>query len=366
MGGTAVREVPERPTQLDFGVDLNSISYKEDDDLWCPPVVPGRVAHIDGDFLAYQVSAHPDITMEHCENNSVAGAERLRKRAGAESMVLHLTARHSNKGGRRLAAIQADYQATRKSEKPRYLEATRQFLRDSLGGKYWTDREADDGMGEAAWEAWRKGHPELHVTISKDKDLRMLPGQHMEWDTGRLIRLTDTFGFIGLDNSKTSTKLVGYGTKFFWAQLLMGDTADNIKGLPKVWGKVLAQVQPTKAYLTAREREANGNATAKQLQLLDDQPKKSKPCGPVLTHLLLNRCKTYLQARRLVTALYRMHGENCGFKHWRTKQPVPWQDVFYSEAFMLWMMREAPVEGGEADVRKFMAEAAQGKFEPRG
>ena len=31
-----------------------------------------------------------------------------------------------------------------------------------------------------------------------------------------------------------SKKLRGWGTKFFWAQLLMGDMADNIRGLPFV------------------------------------------------------------------------------------------------------------------------------------
>ena len=38
---------------------------------------------------------------------------------------------------------------------------------------------------------------------------------------------------IELDREKKPPKLSGYGLKFFYAQLMMGDSVDNIPGLPR-------------------------------------------------------------------------------------------------------------------------------------
>ena len=54
----------------------------------------------------------------------------------------------------------------------------------------------------------------------------MLPGLHLNWDTYELAEVKpDVFGV------EHGGKL--YGHKWFWTQMLWGDAADNIPGLPK-------------------------------------------------------------------------------------------------------------------------------------
>ena len=54
----------------------------------------------------------------------------------------------------------------------------------------------------------------------------MLPGLHLNWDTYELVEVKpDVFGV------EHGGKL--YGHKWFWTQMLWGDAADNIPGLPK-------------------------------------------------------------------------------------------------------------------------------------
>ena len=54
----------------------------------------------------------------------------------------------------------------------------------------------------------------------------MLPGLHLNWDTYELVHVpADVFA------TEACGKL--YGHKWFWTQMLWGDAADNIPGLPK-------------------------------------------------------------------------------------------------------------------------------------
>ena len=54
----------------------------------------------------------------------------------------------------------------------------------------------------------------------------MLPGLHLNWDTYELVEVKpDVFGV------EHGGKM--YGHRWFWTQMLWGDAADNIPGLPK-------------------------------------------------------------------------------------------------------------------------------------
>src|SRR3546814_8237009 len=74
------------------------------------------------------------------------------------------------------------------------------------------------------------------ISCSRDKDLRINPGLHYRWECGKQLADGPTFvtelGHLEL-SSGTSKKLRGSGLKFFYAQLITGDTVDNISGLPK-------------------------------------------------------------------------------------------------------------------------------------
>lgn len=300
-----------------------------------PEAVPGRVAHIDADFLAYHASYEREGENRTLDDMILAlktMIKDLMASCGATHAVLHTTPSGSDKAGRYKVAIQKGYQSARSNkEKPRFLEAVRAWMEvpmiHNVSGRSWMDAEADDGMAEAAWEAWEQyeGHqPEdyLCVIASRDKDLRIVPGLHFNFDTGEVEGATDTFGYIeikttvkikelpdGKQQKKKTHKPRGYGTKFFWWQMLMGDQADTITGIPRV--------------------------------------------GIVKAYDMLKDCKSDYECLQVVKTAYRLYGDTKGFLHWDTKDDVKWSEVFISEAQLLWMQRTA---GDINDVKKWIKE----------
>lgn len=334
-----------------FGTDVNDIEGHE---TQYPETVPGRVLHIDADFLAYHVTFDDETPLHDMMYNHDVIVERLRLLAGAETVSLHLTDRESCKGNRYELAIQREYQANRQDKiKPEQLETIKKWMVKERQAINHTEQEADDGLSQGNYSAVISGNTELSVIASKDKDLNMVPGLHLNWETGEL-ELVEGFGYCYLDKSKSTAKMWGKGTAYFWCQMLTGDGADNIQGLPDVSGDVLNAVKPTKTIEKAIETLKNPKATEKQIAkanktLLERKPAK---CGPALAALLMQNIEDDLQAFNMVSALYRDYGERVGFTHWKTGETVPWGQVFLSEAQLLWMRREP----GQLDVMKFFKE----------
>jgi hypothetical protein len=109
------------------------------------------------------------------------------------------------------------------------------------------------------------------IIWSDDKDLRMTPYPYFNKSTG-VIFPSDPFGHLYLDTSTSTTKCYGHSLKFFWAQMVMGDSADNIKGLLKLQGKLCG---PAAAFeflhpLTTIEQVAN--AVIKAYREIDQNP----------------------------------------------------------------------------------------------
>lgn len=294
------------------GIDLGGLAH-EVSTLDIPEPVKGRTCHIDADFLAYQCSAQRSDgtdtkTFEDMKHNAEVTIETIRSLSGSEFVHLHLTPSTSTKGNRPALALIKGYQLNRVGkEHPQYLNIMRIHLAEKYPGTLHQFCEADDGMSSSQYKALSTGNRDLSIIWSKDKDLSMVPGLHLDPDTGAIKETADDFGSIWIDSSKSSKKCVGLGQKFFWAQMLMGDSADNISGLPANWrGKQIA-------------------------------PKK---IGPVYAHELLQEVTSNAEAFTLVKKLYRLYGENIGFKHWRDGTPVPWQMAFLSEAQLLWMRKD--------------------------
>lgn len=325
-----------------FGLDANELESHELETPDYPKTVPGRVLHIDGDFLAYQVAADDEKPIADMMHNHDVAVETLRLLAGAEMVVSHLTASHGDKGGRYDQAIQKEYQANRKGKvKPKYLWAIKSWMEQARGAISHESQEADDGLCQANWNAVQDGRPDLSVLVSRDKDLQMCAGYHLDWEYGQL-EFVEGFGYVDLDRSKSSPKIVGKGHKYFWAQMLTGDTADDIQGLPKLSGTTLNAIKPTKAVDTAlntlRSSVSSPEQKKRAQKVLDDR--KPGACGPVIAAELLKRLNNNRQAFALIKGLYEKHGQTEGFKHWKTGEDVPWQKVFLSEAQLLWMRRK--------------------------
>ena len=309
-----------------FGLGVDDLDTQIEAAVY-PAQVPGRIAHIDADFLAYQVSAEtrdeldgirPRKSFEDMKRNARRSAEHHMRLVGATDFRMHITPPGSNKGGRPAQAVQREYQATRKGkEKPEFLDAIRGYIGEELNGVVHLDQEADDGMAQANYAAMGPGgawgDSNLSVIVSKDKDLRMVPGLHYDFDTGEVFCVGDHFGSIWVDESGSSKKLKGWGTKFFWAQCLMGDTADNIRGIPFVASKY-----------------AGGKPS-----------QKGKPCGPVLTHALLhglhNDKECFLAIREMFTANATELGYE--YRHWATDEIVTPTQALLGDMLLLWMRR---------------------------
>jgi len=117
------------------------------------------------------------------------------------------------------------YKANRKNfEKPFHYQTVRNRLLDAWDAQVsragW---EADDELSAAGWQAWINSE-ELPVICSIDKDLDTVPGWHYRWPTHN-----KEGGKYYLEESDA---LLSY-----WASVLTGDNADNIRGLHRVGPK---------------------------------------------------------------------------------------------------------------------------------
>jgi hypothetical protein len=291
------------------GIDLSTVedSIKE---VVFPETVKGRVLHLDSDFLAYSTSyekPNEEKSFKEMQHNAGMAIEKYRRHAGAESVHLHLTPGTSNKGHRGALAIQKEYQGNRKNDKakPRYLHLMRDWMAKHYAATLHQDCEADDGMSSAQYAALDADMRERSVICSGDKDLLMVPGLHMDYGDYTLADTETDFGSTWLDATKSSKKIKGLGQKFFWSQMLTGDTVDNIQGIPKV--------------------KFEG---------------KWKPVGPVMADVIMQAVTSNKLGFDMVKTLYERYGNEFGFTHWQTGESVPWQRVFVSEAQLLWMRRE--------------------------
>jgi DNA polymerase-1 len=296
-----------------FGIDTSKLKHKEPNEFQILPTVKGRTVHIDADFLAYQVSYDDEKTVSEMQSNCDAAVEKMRLMSGSEHARLHLTPKGSDKGGRFDLALLKEYQANRKDKpKPKFLHHMREWMHKERGAILHMTCEADDGMSIAQYGSIRDGSPNLSVIATKDKDLCMVPGLQLNWDTGEMTDIETEFGYIMLhemDNKAKTKKIKGRGWKYFWAQMLMGDSADNIQGLPKVCDLAFC---PTGKY---------------------------KACGPVLAYDILSGVTNNKQAFQVVRDLFKEYGDKIGFLNYRDGTPVPFGKAFQSEAQLIWMRR---------------------------
>ena len=115
-------------------------------------------------------------------------------------------------------AVTIPYKGNRKDvKKPKHLPLLREYLQTAWGASVSDGQEADDDIAIRATELDGQG-----IIVSIDKDFLQVPGWH--------------YNFV-----KKVKKFVTpeEGLRFFYKQILMGDRADNIKGMERV-GEVRA------------------------------------------------------------------------------------------------------------------------------
>ena len=122
------------------------------------------------------------------------------------------------------------YKANRKDKvKPLMLDVARMYLRTEHEAEVVSGYEADDKLGIM--------QDDETIICSIDKDMWMIPGNHYDLRKKVLFNVSDP-GELW----PTKDGLIGTGFKWFCAQMLMGDSADNIKGIPNIGPKKTMEI----------------------------------------------------------------------------------------------------------------------------
>lgn len=176
------------------------------------------------------------LPFDYCVHLFEKRLEEVKKMAGIKTWEGYLT---GDNNFRHDIAVTRPYKGTRsKQERPFHYENMRVWLEHVQGAKVVHGMEADDILAIRMAELGEQA-----CIVSRDKDLRMVAGWHFGYSCGKQKTfgpiLYDEIGTIELIGRGKKKKLVGGGLKFFYAQLIMGDTTDNIGGLP-YGGDVLA------------------------------------------------------------------------------------------------------------------------------
>ena len=188
-----------------------------------PPTVPGRVLRVDADGVAYLFGAVEPSAMRGAIMRFVLHAKTM---AGADKVELCYTPSDSTKGDRFAIARRKPYQGQRRGGKrPKHWELARRVIE----GHEWA---VSAGMLEADDRLCLRNGDEF-VILTQDKDMRMASDcWHMHPKTFALLHVPHKSMCVG----EEATGEV-YGWLWFWLQMLHGDSADNIPGLPEHRGK---------------------------------------------------------------------------------------------------------------------------------
>lgn len=173
---------------------------------------------IDGDIVAYRIAASNEEPVEwddnlwtlHCDadqvkteiDNYFAWLKELIEESSGR-MTIALTGKENFRKD-----VCSTYKANRKNtRKPVCLQAARQHMIDYYDTRMYSGIEADDILSMFA--------NDKTIIVSPDKDLRQVPGHH--FIDGDLVKLEE-------DDC----------IRWFYKQILTGDTADNYKGCPGI------------------------------------------------------------------------------------------------------------------------------------
>ncbi len=168
------------------------------------------LALIDGDILIYRVGfTTEDVPIAIACSRMDESIKNIVEATECDNFSVFLTAT-GHKCFR--FGIFPEYKANRKQPKPYWYHELRAHLVADYGASVSEELEADDALGIA--------QNYNTVLCHIDKDLDQIPGKH--------------YDFVKKVHYDVD---VQRGLRFFFYQLLMGDSTDNIKGIPGVGPK---------------------------------------------------------------------------------------------------------------------------------
>ena len=166
------------------------------------------LALIDGDILVYRIG----FTTEDVDEGIMKARLReslnlILEAVEATAYKIYLTEENDPTQFRR--RIYPEYKAHRLQPKPKHYQAIRRYLQEHYDAEVCSGIEADDALGISQTD-------DTSIIVSIDKDLKQIPGHH--------------YNFVKLEHSEVSAS---EGLRYFYTQLLTGDSSDNIKGVWK-------------------------------------------------------------------------------------------------------------------------------------
>ena len=172
------------------------------------------VVLIDGDIVAYTSAFHAqagDNTQDEAKRKIDTTIRWTLTKTEATSHQVYLTGSNNYR-----QKVDVTYKAHRTSPKPSLLPWCREYLRWEWGAIVSQGEEADDLI---AMEVARMDYTDV-IVASVDKDFLQLGVPVYNWRKDEMVEPTREEGL-----------------QFFYKQILMGDSADNIKGIPGVGPK---------------------------------------------------------------------------------------------------------------------------------
>lgn len=276
---------------------LQQIAGEIDEDQFDRSVA-SRILLCDADSTVY-VAAATTKNIETAKTRFCSGVLTAKFLANAESVRIELTARECTKAGRyKLRGVKL-YQANRdKDKKPGLVEPLRKAIGRNMfnvpDGEDWYvhlnfEFEADDTL---IMDAWTIGIDDA-VIYSADKDLRCWPGRFLDPYDNKVLEPCVGVGTLWWHETKSDKSLVGHGPIFFWAQMIMGDNADNIAGVKKL-GK-MAAYEMLESFQETEDESALAEFVLREYMKRDQNP------WPEAVALWLYRTPTYSFAAHLNT-----------------------------------------------------------------
>lgn len=167
---------------------------------------------IDGDIILYSASfaAKSDPVSYACQTaKTMCNSVAIFVEAG--ETIIYLTGKNNYRLEYESEGF--PYKGHRKSQdKPSHYPDVKKFMIEELGAIVVEGQEADDQLGI---DCCTKGHG----IATLDKDLWGVPGWHYNWKKGTLDNVSEL-----------------EANRFFYTQLITGDSTDNIPGLFKRTG----------------------------------------------------------------------------------------------------------------------------------
>jgi 5'-3' exonuclease len=187
------------------------------------------IALLDADIFCYRVGFATDDEHENTAIETMAVFLEdliMFDLVDTDSHELFLTGKTNFRND---IAVTAPYKGNRKDvKKPKHLPLLREYLQTAWGASVSDGQEADDDIATRATELGDES-----IIVSIDKDFMQVPTWH--------------YNFVKKVKKYVTPE---EGLRFFYKQVLTGDSADNIKGIYRV-----GEVTATKMLADAKTEE---------------------------------------------------------------------------------------------------------------